>query len=90
MIGQAELAKYFELKEQVKRLKEKLGPCRKRLMSLLEDGAPIEPGSLHAEVRCFEQRRLLEPDLVRLLGRAEVAELKRLVEPKPTKQLWVY
>jgi hypothetical protein len=75
--------------EQYRRLSRECEKLRLEVVRRLQDGAPIEPGPLTAEVREVEQRYLSAKNLTSVLGPDVVAWLKAQVALSVQVQLWI-
>lgn len=62
---------------------------RQHILTLLDQGAAIEPGPLTARVVVQEHRRITNSDLRRLLGDARVEEMRSQVRARYHRYLYV-
>jgi hypothetical protein len=82
-ITQAILAEY----EELKRLDQRRQQLRDELLSLLDDGAEIQPGPLRAEVQQDERKILLFAKLCAIGGEEWAEEVRERIEPTVTRRL---
>ena len=85
-ITQEMLAAY----EDLKRCEQEKDRFRTFLLCLLDQGAEVEPGPLTVELKEREERRFSFARLRRVVGQADVEQLRSRIEPTFCRYLRVY
>ncbi len=89
LIGQAELARYLELKADLAGMMQVVKAERARLLGLIDDGVPVEPGPLGVRVRRGHEQRVSRRSLIEALGEDGYDELRRMLVPRDITYLFV-
>jgi hypothetical protein len=85
VISQATLLEYVDLQLGAKR-KQAL---REMILARLAQGGRIEPGVVGVELRGQTAQNPSWAEIIRILGSAAAAELRRQIPPRTIRQLWL-
>lgn len=89
VITQAMLTEYRRLKHEAENLEQQRGDLHRKLLTLAETGATIEPGAMDLKIDQDERRILCFDNLAEVLGDQYAAEVRGQIKPVVTTSISV-